>query len=98
MSGEFEWDESKRRANLSERGIDFADALRLDWTTTRIAPDHRFDYGEVRFIAHGLIDGRLHVLVYTLREGRRRVISLRKANLREQRKYAVDTGRPVGDP
>ena len=49
--------------------------------------DDRFDYGEVREVAFGFIDGRLVVCVYVDRHGERRVISLRKANKREVRLY-----------
>jgi uncharacterized DUF497 family protein len=49
--------------------------------------DDRFEYGEVRELAFGLINGRVFVCVYADREGERRVISLRKANNREVRRY-----------
>ncbi len=83
----YEWDEGKRRANLKDRGVDFAAAARFDWDTAVIEADRRRDYGEPRFIARGLIDGRLYVLVYTRRGEATRVISLRKANAREVKRY-----------
>lgn len=43
--------------------------------------------GEDRFQAHGLIDGRLHVLVFTMRSDVLRAISLRKAHPREVKRY-----------
>ena len=46
-------------------------------------PDVRRNYGERRIVAYGLIRGRLHVCVYTLRNDAYRIISLRKANRRE---------------
>jgi uncharacterized protein len=49
--------------------------------------DSRFDYGETRQIAFGFINNRLFACVYTDREHERRVISLRKANTREVRRY-----------
>jgi uncharacterized DUF497 family protein len=49
--------------------------------------DDRFEYGEVRELAFGLINGRFFVCVYADRKGERRVISLRKANKREVRRY-----------
>jgi uncharacterized DUF497 family protein len=52
--------------------------------------DDRFDYGEVRQIAFGLINDRLFVCVYADRGADRRVISPRKANGREVRRYAQD--------
>jgi uncharacterized protein len=53
--------------------------------------DDRFDYEEVRKIAFGLIHNRLFVCVYADREAERRVISLRKANKREVKRYGEDS-------
>ena len=44
----FEWDEDKRQATLSERGIDFADAARANWRRALRRRDTRKDYGEDR--------------------------------------------------
>lgn len=88
----FEWDDAKRRANRALRGIDFAEAERFDWSAARVLPDERRDYGEPRWQAYGAIGARLHVLVFTIRAGRIRVISLRKANAREQAKWARHRG------
>ena len=49
--------------------------------------DDRFAYGEMRSVAYGFIAGRLFVCVYVDRAADRRVISLRKANSRERRRY-----------
>ena len=49
--------------------------------------DDRFEYGEVREVAFGFINDRLFVCVYADREAERRVISLRKANMREVKRY-----------
>lgn len=83
----FEWDEAKRRANLAKHGIDFAAMERFDWDTSTAGPDLRRAYGEPRLIVVGGIDGRLHVLIATLRGDRMRIISLRKANGREERRW-----------
>lgn len=50
--------------------------------------DNRTDYGELRYITVGWLDARLVVLVWTPRRRARRVISMRKANGREIRKFA----------
>ncbi len=49
--------------------------------------DTRFDYGEERLVCFGYVEGRLHVCVYTVREDTFRMISVRKANAREIRRY-----------
>lgn len=82
-----EWDEAKRSANLAKHKIDFSIAERFDWETAIVWEDTRFDYGETRLVAAGLIDGRLHTLVFTERGEAARIISLRKANGKEVRFY-----------
>ncbi len=85
---ELEWDEGKRAATIRTRGLDFAHLVRFDWTTAVDILDDRTDYGEERRVATGPLDGRLVVVAYTLRADTVRIISLRKANIREQRRYA----------
>lgn len=50
--------------------------------------DDRKDYGETRQITIGFLDERMVVMVWTQRGETRRIISLRKANEREQTAYA----------
>lgn len=83
----YEWDEAKRRANLAKHGVDFADLDRMLWDVSEVREDTRTDYGERRFVVDGFIDGRQHVFAFTLRRGRIRAISLRKANPRERKRY-----------
>ncbi len=83
----WDWDEGKRQRTLRDRGVDFAAVERFDFGSATIDPDIRQDYGEVRLLALGLIDGRLHALVFTRRNGVGRVISLRRANAREHRTW-----------
>ena len=86
----YEWDENKRAETLCERGIDFASMDYFDWET---AIHQRSDRGgEERWSSFGLIGARLHHVVWIEREDRIRIISLRKANARETRKY-VETRR-----
>lgn len=93
---ELEWDDDKLARNIAERGIHFAEATEIDWSTAQIFTDDRLDYGEERFIARGRINARLHVLVFVVRGKRMRIISLRKANARERRNYARETGYTLG--
>jgi uncharacterized DUF497 family protein len=83
----FEWDEAKRIGNLAKHGVDFEAVRDFDWTTSTQSADRRWDYGEVRWQARGLIGARLHVLVFTWRGDRVRVISLRRANILEVKDY-----------
>lgn len=80
----FEWDEDKRASNLRKHGVDFVDAPLLWEGKMLIAEDTRADYGEQRWIGAGKLQGRVMIVVYTLREhGVVRIISFRKANSRE---------------
>jgi uncharacterized DUF497 family protein len=88
----YEWNEAKRVENLERHGVDFMAVHGFDWPTAVVFEDRRRDYGETRMLAYGKVAERLHVLVYTRRPNARRIISLRKANAREQAAYAA--GRP----
>ena len=88
-SGRFEWDDLKRIANLAKHGVDFRAIASFDWEASTIGRDMRRRYGETRFLAYGPIKDRLHAVVYTPRGSVLRIISLRKANRREQAEYAA---------
>ncbi|PID95786.1 MAG: hypothetical protein CSA85_00505 [Alphaproteobacteria bacterium] len=82
-----EWNETKHSETLAERGLDFADVAALDWDTALTIEDTRKPYPEVRYVTMGYIKGRLCVVAWCYRGDAIRVISLRKANSREVRKY-----------
>ena len=86
------YDITKRNKTLIERGLDFADAKTVFSGHHFTAEDLRQDYGEVRLISIGLIQERMVVLVWTPRGEDRRIISMRKANEREQVLYAHRLG------
>jgi uncharacterized protein len=81
------FDPAKNERNVASRGISFEVAEQFEWDTAMIAEDRRKEYGERRFQALGFIAGRLHAMVFTPRGGKIHVISLRKANRRETRRY-----------
>jgi uncharacterized protein len=78
-----EFDPVKDQENRRKHGISLAEAAGIDLAATSIEPDERYDYGETRYRAFGPIDGRLHMLVFTMRDSVLRAISLRRANARE---------------
>lgn len=86
------YDITKRNKTLTERSLDFADADSVFADHHFTAEDTRQDYGEVRLISIGLLKGRMVVLVWTPRGADRRIISMRKANEREQALYAHRLG------
>ena len=84
---EIEFDPAKRQATLDHRGLDMARAGEVFDGATLTIEDDRADYGEPRFITIGKLEGRMVVLVWTPRADARRIISMRKANDREQKAY-----------
>jgi len=86
---QYEWDERKRSENVRKHGVDFEEALRFKWDAALIEIDNRRDYGEPRMSAIAPIEDRLYMMTH--RGGFIRIISLRKANLREWRKYVKET-------
>jgi uncharacterized protein len=85
---QIEFDPAKNERNIRERGLSFERAVEFDFKTAARFDDVRRDYGEKRLLAIGYLDARLHVLCFTEIVGGIRVISFRKANRREVRKYA----------
>lgn len=81
------YDPAKSAWNIKTRGIPFDLTADFDFNTALVAIDTRHDYGEVRYVAIGFINSRLHVLVFKETTTGIRVISLRKANAREARYY-----------
>jgi len=85
---EFEWDDAKAEANLKKHGVSFATATRVfDDAFAFVEQDIGDDHGEERFIAVGMVEGRLITAIYTERGDRIRIISARKATSNEQRDY-----------
>lgn len=83
-----EWDDFKNQANTTKHKISFDYIYEADFESAKIIPDDRFDYGEDRYNMYVLINDRLHVVSFTLRRtDTMRIISLRKANKREEDFY-----------
>jgi uncharacterized protein len=85
----FEYDPAKDQANIDKHGISLAFAEAFDFSddVAWIVEDARRDYREARYVAMSFISDALYVLVFTPRAGGIRVISLRRANEREERRY-----------
>ena len=81
----------KSKLNEQLRGIDFAMVVDFEWETALITQDLRQDYLENRYQALGFIGKYLNMLVFTPRKGLIHVISLRRANQRERKRYATQT-------
>lgn len=85
---DYEFDPAKDDSNFDKHGLSLADAEGFEWETAVVREDIRTQYAEQRFEATGYIGQRLHVMIYCLRGDTVRIISLRKANYREEKRYA----------
>jgi|HubBroStandDraft_6_1064221.scaffolds.fasta_scaffold31797_4 uncharacterized DUF497 family protein len=84
----FEWDEQKAAENRAKHKVPFDFAARVFLDPYRLDnEDKRRDYGEERRLTLGRIEWRLYAVAYTMRGEIVRLISARKANQREQRRY-----------
>ena len=84
----FVWDRRKNRANLARHGIAFEDAIRIFDGPTLEKVDDRFDYGEIRVYAIGVVSGLEITLIYTdVSETERRIISAWRAERHERKAY-----------
>ena len=89
----YEWDEAKNRSNFVTHGLDFADAELVLSGPCVTFIDDRYDYGETRFITLGLLANRVVVIAHSPRgDDNTRIISMRKANQREQKIYQKRLG------
>ena len=86
------FDPAKDAANVAKHGVSLTEAAGFEWGSAVVWPDTRRDYGEARMVALGYIGLRIMNVVFVDRPPEqpteRRVISLRKANTREVKRYA----------
>ena len=81
------YDPIKDKSNQKKHGFSLARAYEIPWDSALVEIDLRRNYGEPRFRALALIGPRVYAVVYTDRDGSRRIISFRKANHREIKRY-----------
>lgn len=82
----FEWDERKRRSNLAKHGLDFFD-VSVVFESPYIVVPSAYEGEEDRFLAIGVLEGRLVTVVCTTRSEAIRIISFRRARHEERQKY-----------
>ncbi|MEP6538767.1 MAG: BrnT family toxin [Bryobacteraceae bacterium] len=78
---------AKNRSNFVKHGLDFADAEQVLTGPSVAFVDSRLEYGEKRLITLGLLAGRVVIVAHAPRGDKTRIISMRKANRREQKIY-----------
>jgi len=85
---DFEWDLVKSNLCQNSRNFEFAYVVSIFLDPTLVVEhDQRWDYCEERFRALGLIDEKVFVVVFTRRHKAIRIISARRANGREVKRY-----------
>lgn len=82
------FDPVKSEANRAKHGVELGAAKALEWDTAVTWPDARKDYGEARECGIGYIGLTLHFVAFVDRDQTRCIISLRKANRKEVKRYA----------
>jgi uncharacterized DUF497 family protein len=82
------FDPAKNERNIQERGLSFEQTVDFEFEDALVEIDSRKEYGETRYVALGLYQGRLHVICFTETADGIRVISFRKANDREVQRHA----------
>nr|WP_321465661.1 BrnT family toxin [uncultured Desulfobulbus sp.] len=82
-----EFDPVKSEKNKNQRELPFDKASEFDWENAVYLEDERNPYPERRFIAVGYLEHRLYVLCFTPIPDGVRIISFRKANEREAKRY-----------
>lgn len=85
---EFEWDTAKETANEKKHKISFVDAATVFDDPHHLEEDStKPEHGEQRFRAIGMLGDVLITVIYTDRQGRRRIISARRARDNERKRY-----------
>ncbi|MBV9288321.1 MAG: BrnT family toxin [Hyphomicrobiales bacterium] len=87
------FDPAKNARNTAERSLSFERVADLEWETAVAVEDDRKDYGERRLRVMALLGPRLHVAMVTFRGDATHVISFRKANSRDIKRYAEEKNR-----
>ena len=84
----YTWNETKNRRNLKVHGVEFEDAARIFEGPTLERVDDRYDYGEERMYAIGVVNGMEITVIYAdLDAGERRIISAWRSEPHERRAY-----------
>ncbi len=83
---EFEFDPEISDSNLKKHGIDFERAQTL-WTDVDLMVIPARTTDEVRFLAIGIVESRHWSAIFTVRNGRIRLISVRRSRREEIELY-----------
>lgn len=93
---EFEWDENKRQSNIIKHKIDFAEAVAIFDGFVHTHQDLLADYGEKRYVTIGLLQGIEIAVIHTPRGDKYRIISARRARVKEREAYYAERKQKMG--
>ena len=82
-----EFDPAKDAVNQAKHGLSLSLAEELDWDAALVWVDDRYEYGELRMIALAPKTQALYYVAFVERGEARRIVSLRRANRREVKRY-----------
>jgi len=89
----YAWDRKKNRSNVARHGVAFEDAIRIFEGPTLERVDDRFDYGEVRIYAVGVVNGIEITLIYAdVSDQERRIVSAWRSERHEREAYWKNLG------
>ena len=84
----FTWDKNKSESNRAKHGIAFEAVHDFDWDDPVIIDRSHHENEEKRYAAIGMLNDKLHTVIFTYRGDDIRIISLRRSNTKEERTYA----------
>jgi uncharacterized protein len=97
MNARFDWDPIKAASNRRKHGVSFQTAVLVFADPNALVVQDRMENGEERWQAIGVVEGRFMLVVaHTVREQDHleviRIISARRANREEKRRYEEENG------
>jgi uncharacterized protein len=82
----FEWDETKRTLNLDKHGVDFVDSVEVFHDPNRVELE-TVRHGEIRYQTIASVNNIVLLIVYTIRNKVKRIISARRVSKNERKTY-----------
>jgi len=86
---QFEYDRNKSLMNKEKHGIDFDEAKKLFTENMKIYPAKNID-GEKRYLISNFINNKCYSAIFTIRNGKIRIISVRRCRKNEEKRLGND--------
>jgi uncharacterized DUF497 family protein len=92
--GSFEWDDNKRKQNVTKHGIDFDTAKEVFSDPAAYTLASPASAEEQRYVTVGIVRGVVIAVISTMRESALRIISARVARRNERQRYGSEVQKP----